>query len=332
MREIAEHIVGALNAGVDTVLVTVADGKGSTPRHGGSQMLVSADGLVCGTIGGGAVEGHAISEARAQVGGKLCWLENLALRKDLNMACGGRASLLYTPVCSNDEDWRAVAQGLLHCLDERRDARLLLKCREDGASTESSVVLARADGTFVGGSGDAEGLAPASVREAGFCNDWLVLPVAVPVRAIVFGGGHVGRATIDALSRVGFSCTLFDCRPEFADPERFPLAHEVICGDYRDISASLKLCERDFVLIVTSGHESDFAVLEQAMRQPLAYVGMIGSRRKVTEGRERMLKAGISEKALNDLHAPIGLDIMAETPEEIAVSIAAECILQRARG
>ena len=92
----------------------------------------------------------------------------------------------------------------------------------------------------------------------------------------------------------------------------------------------MQLHERDFVLIMTSGHESDYAVLEQALRAPLAYVGMIGSRHKIALGRERMMEAGISKEAFDALHAPIGLDIKAETPEEIAVSIAAECICERA--
>ena len=147
---------------------------------------------------------------------------------------------------------------------------------------------------------------------------------------MVFGGGHVGSATVSALSRVGFSCTLFDCRPEFANAGKSHGAQQVVVGDYSDIAASLTLDERDYVLIMTHSHRHDFAVLEQVLRQPLAYVGFMGSRRKIATARERMLEAGIPESALDDVHMPIGLDIKAETPEEIAVSIVAECILHRA--
>lgn len=159
---------------------------------------------------------------------------------------------------------------------------------------------------------------------------WLMLPVPLPVRAVVFGGGRVGSATVSALSRVGFSCTLFDCRPEFANAGKSHGAQQAVVGDYNDIAASLTLDERNYVLIMTHSHQHDFAVLEQVLRQPLAYVGFMGSRRKIATACERMLEAGIPESALSAVHMPIGLDIKAETPEEIAVSIAAECILHRA--
>ena len=157
-----------------------------------------------------------------------------------------------------------------------------------------------------------------------------VMPVSLPARAIVFGGGHVGRATVSALSRVGFCCTLFDCRPEFAQHSRVPEAHDVILGDYDNIAASLTLDEHDFVIIMTHTHRSDYALLEQVLRRPLAYVGLMGSRRKIATGRELMLNAGIPQEAIDAVHMPIGLDIAAETPEEIAVSVAAECIMRRA--
>ena len=159
---------------------------------------------------------------------------------------------------------------------------------------------------------------------------YYLMPVSLPVRAIVFGGGHVGRATIEALSRIGFECTLFESRPEFADPAAVPTVKSVVLGDYEDIAASLALDERDYVFIMTNTHRYDYAVLSQVLRKPLAYVGMIGSRKKIALGRKLMAEEGVSEEVLDAVHMPIGLDIKAETPEEIAVSIAAECILHRA--
>ena len=157
-----------------------------------------------------------------------------------------------------------------------------------------------------------------------------MMPVPLPVHAIIFGGGHVGHATVGALSRVGFDCTLFDCRPEFAQSELHPGAHRVILGDYQDIAASLTFDEHDYVFIMSHSHKFDYAILEQALRQPLAYVGFMGSRRKIAMARDLMHKAGIPDEVLDTVHMPIGLEIEAETPEEIAVSVAAECILHRA--
>ena len=156
------------------------------------------------------------------------------------------------------------------------------------------------------------------------------MPISIPVRAIVFGGGHVGHATIAALAQVGFACTLFECRPEFAQSEDYPDAEQIILGDYEDIASSLSFDKRDYVFIMTYSHAFDYAILEQALRQPLAYVGFMGSRRKIAVARQRLLDAGVSEELLDTVHMPIGLDIKAETPEEIAVSVAAECILHRA--
>ena len=367
MREIAEHIISSLDAGCGAVLVTVMGASGSTPRHAGTQMLVSANGLECGTIGGGAVEGHAIAQARAMVGQCLGRMEDLGLalqgENSLGMACGGAARLLYTPVCAGDAWWREVAAGVLHCIDERTPATLALRCCEGETPFRSGVALLDAAGNVIAGDAAASDLCSGSnaaaadtvaddaaemsgqagggcvardvsgtddLRKQCLAGEWFALPVPVPVRAVVFGAGHVGCAVVAQLARVGFACTLFDSRPEFARPECAPAAQQVVLGDYENIAASLTLDARDYVLIMTHSHKTDFAVLEQALSQPLAYVGCIGSRRKIAMGRQLMREAGIPEAALSALHAPIGLDIKAETPEEIAVSIAAECILHRA--
>ena len=353
MRDIAEYLVKALGEARDLVLVTVVGGMGSAPRHAGSQMLVGAEGLVCGTIGGGALEAHAIAEAHALLGGAEGRFEHLNLEADLGMACGGGASVLYTPVCAGDASWAQVARETLRCLDTRTPATLLLRCPEDERPFATAVGLIGEDGGLIagdciasvvsagcerdGGHRDANSIAPSErcdfeSRDTPCWRDnWFALPLPIPVRAVVFGAGHVGRATVAALSRVGFSCTVFDNRPEFACAEGFPTAHEVVCGDYGNIAASLTLDEHDFVLIMTPGHRSDFTVLEQVLRQPHAYVGLIGSRRKIAAACEHMLAAGIPQATLDAVHMPIGLEIGAETPEEIAVSITAECILERAR-
>lgn len=333
MYKLAGKIAKALAGGKATVLVTVISGKGSAPRHGGSQMLISREGLAGGTIGGGAVEAHGIEKAQTLLGKDKCFVEDLALKQDLGMACGGAATLLYTPICPDDKEWQGVINEILHCFDRRIEANLLLSCGETGAFPgKSAVALVGVDGRMLAGSSEAASCAGllSSSSKRGIVNGYFSMPVSLPTRAVVFGGGHVGRATVEALAKVGFVCTLFDNRPEFAVSERFPLAERVVCGSYQDIEASLMLEKDDFVLIMTSGHESDFAVLEQVLRQPLAYIGLMGSRHKIAEGRKRMRALGIPDAVFNTVHAPIGLDIQAETPEEIAVSIAAECILQRA--
>lgn len=330
MRKIAEHIASACRAGEPLVLVAVAESKDSTPRKAGTLMLVSADGLACGTIGGGAIEAYSIACARRLLGGTAHRFESMGLEERLGMVCGGSASLLYVPICGGSAVWAKVARELLRCFEQRTPVYLALSCSNDPQQSDEGVALLDADGALLAGDDSAPGDRVRGLKDRCIADGWLVLPVPLPVRAVVFGGGHVGSATVSALSRVEFSCTLFDCRSEFANAGKSHGAQQVVVGDYSDIAASLTLDERDYVLIMTHSHRHDFAVLEQVLRQPLAYVGFMGSRRKIATARERMLEAGIPESALDAVHMPIGLDIKAETPEEIAVSIAAECILHRA--
>ena len=334
MRTIAEHIAHASREARDLVLVTIMESKGSTPRHAGSQMLVDENGLACGTIGGGAVEAHAIKKAQGMLGDNLSFVESmelkLASKKGLNMPCGGDATLLYTPVNSGDTHWRDAAREMLRCIDQRIPSYLVVECPKGGQSSESAVALLDANGATMAGERGMQASLIAGLERRAVIDGRFVMPVSLPVRAIVFGGGHVGRATVSALSRVGFCCTLFDCRPEFAQRSRVPEAHDVVLGDYENIASSLTLDKRDFVIIMTHTHRSDYALLEQVLRQPLAYVGLMGSRRKIATGRKLMLNAGIPQEAIDAVHTPIGLDIAAETPEEIAVSVAAECIMRRA--
>lgn len=334
MRDIAQHILDAATTGCDLVLVTVAESEGSTPRNAGSQMLVSHDGLVCGTIGGGAMEARAITQARGMLGQTACYMEGMTLRQQANsgldMPCGGNAGLLYTPISGNNAVWSQVSTEILHCFDQRIAASLVLACHDEASLFAGKVALIGATGQVLAGDSNASGQKFVGCKQNCIIEGHLVMPVPLPVRAIIFGGGHVGHATVGALSRVGFDCTLFDCRPEFARPELHPGAHEVILGDYQDIAASLTFDKNDYVFIMSHSHKFDYAILEQALRQPLAYVGFMGSRRKIAMARDLMHKAGIPDEVVDTVHMPIGLEIEAETPEEIAVSVAAECILHRA--
>ena len=334
MRDIAQHILDAATTGCDLVLVTVAESEGSTPRDAGSQMLVSQDGLVCGTVGGGAMEARAINQARTMLGQSACYMEGMTLRQQANggldMPCGGDAGLLYTPISSDSKAWNDVATEILHCFDQRIPAYLVLACHDEASLFPGEVTLIDASGEVLAGDRNASSQKFVGCKRNCIIEGHLVMPVPLPVRAIIFGGGHVGHATVGALSRVGFDCTLFDCRPEFAQPELHPGAHKVILGDYQDIAASLTFNEHDYVFIMSHSHKFDYAILEQALRQPLAYVGFMGSRRKIAMARDLMHKAGIPDEVVGTVHMPIGLEIQAETPEEIAVSVAAECILHRA--
>jgi xanthine dehydrogenase accessory factor len=157
----------------------------------------------------------------------------------------------------------------------------------------------------------------------------LVEPFYPESRLIVLGGGHIALPLVEFAHKTGFSVTVVDDRYAFANRERFPLAREVICGDFEGSIEKLRITGSDFVVIITRGHRHDVDCLRRLAQKPTAYLGMIGSKRRVQIVKEQMLKEGVKEDVLERLKAPIGLDIGAETPEEIAVSILSEVIREK---
>ena len=149
-------------------------------------------------------------------------------------------------------------------------------------------------------------------------------------RVVIFGGGHIAQALTPLLGAVDFRCIVLDNRPDYSKKELFAGAEDAICCDYEDIGASVTLSGEDCVIIMTNGHAHDLTVEEQVLRSPYAYVGVVGSRRKIAFVNETLMARGIPEEKLKTVHTPIGVDIRAVTPAEIAVSILGELILCRA--
>lgn len=154
----------------------------------------------------------------------------------------------------------------------------------------------------------------------------LIEPFLPKPRLIIFGGGHVSKPLSEFASRVGFSVTVVDDRPYFANTGRFPEADRVICESFEKSFELIDLRKSDFVVIVTRGHRYDALVLGEVLKHPLSYIGMIGSNRKVKGMKEEMFIQGFSKDKLDSICAPIGLDINSITPDEIAVSIVAQLI------
>ena len=151
---------------------------------------------------------------------------------------------------------------------------------------------------------------------------------------VVVGAGHIAQPLAHLGGLLGFQVTVIDDRPEFATQERFPSAEKVIRADFSDPFHETPLHPRSHVLLVTRGHKYDYACLIRALQMdpPPAYIGMIGSRRRVRATYVQLLEEGIPYELLDRIHAPVGLDVGAETPEEIAVAVAAELIMVRRGG
>ncbi len=154
-------------------------------------------------------------------------------------------------------------------------------------------------------------------------------PLIPQPRAFIFGAGHISKSLSAVLSLSGFEVEVIDDRESFANRERFPGAEAVRAGEYEEIFPQLTIHDSSYIVIVTRGHRDDMRVLRWAVTTPARYVAMIGSKRKVIAVIKELEKGGLPRESFEKLHAPMGLDIGAITPEEIAVSVAAEMIAVR---
>ncbi len=159
--------------------------------------------------------------------------------------------------------------------------------------------------------------------------DVFVEPIVPPPHAFLFGAGHISKSLCKVASLAGFATTVVDDREMFANRERFPDADEVIAGEYEEVFPRLHVNETSYLIIVTRGHRDDLRVLRWAVTTPARYLAMIGSKRKVIGVVKELEKEGVSPEAFTRLHAPMGLDIGAISPEEIAIAVAAEMIAVR---
>ena len=325
MKKVLDAMLAALARGERVTLCSVLASSGSAPRGAGAKMAVFEDGSTLGTIGGGAVERlSGLRALEAMKSGKN-ELGSYALHpsdvNDIGMICGGRVTVyfqLFSPQAAADI---AVLRRWREKLDESVDLWLLLTL--EGERVREFRVLTR-------------GELPQERREdfttRALWRDGLYIePLARAGRVYIFGGGHVGCALVPVLASVGFRVTMYDDRAALAKPERYPSADAVICGSFADISARVQLTADDYSVVMTPGHQADYEILTQVLRSEATYIGCIGSRGKVAKTRERLLSDGFDEREIARIHAPIGLPILAETPEEIAVSVAAEMIEHRAR-
>ncbi|MCL6638611.1 MAG: XdhC family protein [Firmicutes bacterium] len=157
-------------------------------------------------------------------------------------------------------------------------------------------------------------------------------PFFLPEELVVLGGGNIAQPLVRIAALLGFKVTVVDDRPSFASPGLFPDAWRVLCEPFENFGKVVEMGPWSSVVIITRGHKHDLVCLKQAVGRDLAYLGMIGSRRRVKLIREHLRELGVPESRLEEIFMPIGLDIGAQTPAEIAVSIAAELVKVRRNG
>ncbi len=341
MKEILSEVLELLERGQDFALVKLGAESGSTPRAAGAEMLVRRDGTIAGTIGGGLLELTMMKAAVETLERGVSQVTSLALSgtdlgSEEKMVCGGSADVLITYVPPGDPALLEVCRAVREAAAARRRAWLFTIVRAEGDVSVTHCLLDD-DGCVVG----AKPCEPGELRSAvgklavhgsirlADGREVLVEPLGAPEALVICGAGHVARALAPVARGVGFDVTVIDDRAEFADATRFAGCH-VVVSPFDAALGHVGVDENTYVVIVTRGHVHDMNVLEQALRTKAPYVGLMASRSKRARVFAALRETGIGEVDLARVRSPIGLEIGAETPAELAISIVAEMIKVRA--
>ena len=329
-----ELMARRLCAGDALVLVTVTASSGATPRGTGARMLVGTEGRICGTIGGGAVEYRCEQMALQVLEHKVSARQDFSLTRDdvqnLGMICGGEVNVFFHYIPEGDGETLSLAWEALRLMEAGEALWLISNISDAGALS----LYTQRSGIY--GAPVPAQLLSSLPRKPKLLNcgeeSYCVEQIYSSSRVYIFGCGHVSRELEPVLSHVGFRCVMMDDRPEFAQRAFFPTAEDVKVIDFNAIAESVTITPEDFVCVMTRGHAYDTEIQAQILKCRPAYVGVIGSRKKAA-GVRQILKEhhGLSEEELDLITTPIGLDIEAETPAEIAISIAAQLIQTRAK-
>jgi len=364
MKEIIQKLIELSSRREPGALASVVSAKGSLPMSRRSRMLVCPGGAQIGTVGGGCLEAEVHSLGGQAIRSRQAWLRRFTLTESKagaeGLNCGGTVEILVEPVGSSsalqDERTSEVYEAGLRALEAREETVMatFLQGGREGAGFE---ILGKGLVGWKGLRAGSGGFDPASeptpllryaVEEAlgilGQDRSVLLEPSAAdpvgsgrlfleainaPPTLYLFGGGHVSLAVASVARAAGFRVVVVDDRPAFANPDRFPEAEQTVVLPMHDALSRLPIDRSSYIVAVTRGHQHDEPVIEQAIRTPAAYIGMIGSRRKVAVMWERLKSRGVSGQELARVHAPIGLSIGADSPGEIAVSIVAQLIKVR---
>lgn len=343
-------------------LATVVARKGSAPMSGDAKMLVREDGSTEGTVGGGCLEAEvwetAMSVLETGEPEKLTFDLTQQEAEDSGHICGGVVEILVEP-------FRAFQQELLDEINQIRnrggsaalatvvqpgalevpapEARKML-FRRDGSAVgeiphysaeiwaESTQIIRHGSPTLLQFRGDAA-RAGQKRPAPGEATEIFVEPISSQPLVYIFGGGHVSFCVAQTAYIAGFRVAIVEDRPSFANKERFPMAEAFYVGEFPDIFEKIPVDEADYMAIITRGHANDEVVLEWAMQTKARYIGMIGSKSKVLLTYRHLQEKGYArDELIRRVHAPIGLDIGADTPGEIGVAIVSELIRYRRQG
>ncbi len=339
MEDVIGRLLNEVGKGKAVALASLVWSTGSIPMSDSAKMLVTESGEIVGTIGGGCLEaevfaaGQSVLKSEVPSDMRYTMTEKQAGENGLN--CGGTVRI-YTERIDAAEGGEAFA--MIEKAKVHREPRIMVTelngTRRYVTDEEGKIIWAKGDRPFwiseeiagVKFNSREGGTILGTPEEEG---EFFVEPFWPQPRAYVFGGGHVGGQVAALAKNVGFYVVLIDDRPFFANRDLHPYADECIAGEIDCVFESLPVDEQSFILALTRGHQYDEQVVEHALDTPAGYIGMLGSERKKILLWKKILQRGADPQRLEEVFSPIGINIGADTPEEIAVSVVAEMVRVR---
>ncbi len=318
--DIWSFIASRHEAGHRLMLIVVIDVKGSSPGKKGFKMAVSSDGELFGSIGGGVMEYNMVELAKRALQANE---RQVFLKKQVHAPDAGKDSSGL--ICAGEQMHAFIPLGVDN---ELEGIQTILRSRAAG---QSCIMQLSEDGFFVVTT-EAFKSRSGSLKQAGAEETWFYTEeIRPPDTLYIFGGGHISIPLSQVCRMIGFRVVVVDNRSDLNTMTSNDFAHKKELINYQDASSCIVHPATSYVCIMTVSHASDQQILEQMIGLKPAYLGMIGSRKKVDKIFSNLKQKGISASDLDNVDAPMGISINSETPAEIAVSIAARIIMERNR-
>ncbi len=356
MLDIAEELNRWVEQGRDFAVATVVAVGGSAPRRPGAALAVDRQGTAIGSVSGGCVEGAVYDLCTQALQDGVTARERFGYSDEdafaVGLTCGGVIEVLVTPVRSDAPDERRLWAAALSAA-ARGESAALARVAQGPAELLGRALLVHPDGSCEGGLGGSSELDRTAVAETrallnagrngtfdvsesgSRCEAGLTVFVessVPPPRMIVFGAIDFAAALVRTGAFLGYHVTVCDARPVFATRARFPEADDIVVDWPHRYLQRTETDRRTVLCVLTHDAKFDVPLLREALRLPVAFVGAMGSRRTHEDRNRKLREAGVTERELARLRSPIGLDLGAHTPEETALSIAAEIVAARNGG
>ncbi len=349
-NSIYAKLLDLISSNQPCVLSTVTETQGSTPQKAGSSALLNKTGLIAGTVGGGVVEHEIRMKSADVIQSKTSCYCRFNLVNDITneeaAICGGGMNIILD---ASPQKHKAVFESVLKSCENRIPGVLVTLC-ESGPECEFCIQrmwITKDNFTFFSKQFNSEiKLAIKNMLDnpvqgefkefvfhtsPDFEDNFIFLESVVPLpRLIIAGAGHVGKALSHFGKLLDFEIIVWDDREEYANKNNLPDANKILNGELQDSMKGIVADKETYIVIVTRGHKNDAEVLKLFIDSGAGYIGMIGSKRKVAQVREKFINEGwATPEKWTKIYTPIGLDIHSKTVQEIALSIAAQMVKVR---